>query len=193
MNSIREEGIPLVVTDSAGRFLDLSYTDQKGFNKSLEQKELWHRDRNTGRLIPYKTPGFLRDMKNNGFWYLAVVDSIHNKKSIQKSKGIEENNQAGESKYNSSSGSILERLYYMAEERKRQGKEGSYTTYLFNQGLDKIRKKLGEEAVELILAEKKEDRIYETADLLYHLMVYLCAGGISLQEVFTELEERERA
>ena len=142
MNSIREEGNPLVVTDTTGRFLGLSYTDQKGFNKSLEQKELWHRDRNTGRLIPYDTPGFLRDMKNNGSWYLAVVDPAQERESIEQPEEREENQKVREKVQSYSSGSILERLYHMAKERKKQGKEGSYTTYLFNQGLAKIRKKL---------------------------------------------------
>lgn len=88
---------------------------------------------------------------------------------------------------------ILNILYNVIEDRKNNPKEGSYTSYLFNKGLDKILKKVGEESTEVIIASKnqsKEETIYETADLLYHLLVLLVEKGISLDEVWKELENR---
>ena len=71
--------------------------------------------------------------------------------------------------------------------------EGSYTTYLFDTGLDKILKKVGEESTEVIIAAKAEDKketIYEIADLAYHVMVLMTQAGISLEEVRAELASR---
>ena len=77
--------------------------------------------------------------------------------------------------------------------RKREKPEGSYTTYLFEKGLDKILKKVGEEATEVIIAGKAEDRretVYEIADLAYHVMVLMTEAGISLDDVRAELASR---
>ena len=81
-------------------------------------------------------------------------------------------------------------LYEMIEGRKTQPKEGSYTTYLFEKGMDKILKKVGEESTEVIIAGAKNDKeetIYEVADLAYHLMVMMVEQGITLQDVTAEL------
>jgi phosphoribosyl-ATP pyrophosphohydrolase/phosphoribosyl-AMP cyclohydrolase len=78
-------------------------------------------------------------------------------------------------------------------DRKANGKEGSYTTYLFEKGLDKILKKIGEESTEVIIAAKAEDKketVYEIADLAYHVMVLMAQAGISLLDVKKELEGR---
>ena len=77
--------------------------------------------------------------------------------------------------------------------RKTEKKEGSYTTYLFEKGLDKILKKVGEESTEVIIAAKDRDReetIYEIADLAYHVMVLMVEAGISLEEIRDELARR---
>ena len=77
--------------------------------------------------------------------------------------------------------------------RKEEKKEGSYTTYLFEKGLDKILKKVGEESTEVIIAAKDNDKketIYEIADLAYHVMVMMVEMGISLEEVHKELASR---
>ncbi|TVQ38312.1 MAG: phosphoribosyl-ATP diphosphatase [Spirochaetaceae bacterium] len=68
--------------------------------------------------------------------------------------------------------------------------EGSYTTHLFREGLDKIRKKTGEEAIELILARGDQEIISESADLLYHLTVLLQAAGLSIDAVLDRLRDR---
>ena len=77
--------------------------------------------------------------------------------------------------------------------RKTEKKEGSYTTYLFEKGLDKILKKVGEETTEVIIAAKDKDKkntIYEIADLTYHVMVLLIEAGISLDDIHKELASR---
>ncbi len=87
----------------------------------------------------------------------------------------------------------LEGLMQLIEGRKTEKKEGSYTTYLFEKGLDKILKKVGEESTEVIIAAKAEDKrdtIYEIADLTYHVMVLMCEMGISLDEILSELASR---
>ena len=87
----------------------------------------------------------------------------------------------------------LQGLYEIVRERKEHFEEGSYTCYLFEQGLDKILKKCGEECSEVIIAAKNGDNretVLEISDLLYHLMVLMVNEGISLEEVEAELEKR---
>lgn len=86
-----------------------------------------------------------------------------------------------------------EQLMDLLKGRKVNKKEGSYTTYLFEKGLDKILKKVGEESTEVIIAAKAEDKketIYELADLAYHAMVLMVEMGISLEDVHRELASR---
>ena len=87
----------------------------------------------------------------------------------------------------------LEGLMKLIEGRKTEKKEGSYTTYLFEKGLDKILKKVGEESTEVIIAAKAEDKkdtIYEIADLAYHVMVLMTQAGITLEDIHQELASR---
>jgi len=87
----------------------------------------------------------------------------------------------------------LEQLMEMLVGRKVEKKEGSYTTYLFEKGIDKILKKVGEECTEVIIAGKADDKketIYEIADLAYHVMVLMIQMGISLEDVHRELASR---
>ena len=84
-------------------------------------------------------------------------------------------------------------LMELLEGRKAEKPEGSYTTYLFEKGLDKILKKVGEESTEVIIAAKAEDKketIYEIADLAYHVLVLMVEAGISLEDVRKELASR---
>lgn len=84
-------------------------------------------------------------------------------------------------------------LMALLQGRKDNPKEGSYTTYLFNKGIDKILKKVGEESTEVIIAGKANDKketIYEIADLAYHVMVLMIEMGISLDDVTNELASR---
>ncbi|MBR0416373.1 MAG: bifunctional phosphoribosyl-AMP cyclohydrolase/phosphoribosyl-ATP diphosphatase HisIE [Firmicutes bacterium] len=84
-------------------------------------------------------------------------------------------------------------LMELIKGRKEEMKEGSYTSYLFEKGLDKILKKVGEECTEVVIAAKNEDKretVYEIADLAYHVMVLMAETGISLEDIFRELASR---
>jgi phosphoribosyl-ATP pyrophosphohydrolase/phosphoribosyl-AMP cyclohydrolase len=90
-------------------------------------------------------------------------------------------------------GRVLDGLYQLIESRERERPSGSYTTYLFNEGIDKILKKVGEESAETIIAAKNEERerlASEVSDLLYHLVVLLVARGVTLEEISKELKQR---
>lgn len=86
-----------------------------------------------------------------------------------------------------------EALYRLIEGRKTSPQEGSYTTYLFQKGLDKILKKVGEECTEVLIAGAKQDQeetVYEIADLAYHVLVLMVQAGITVEDVTRELEKR---
>ena len=86
-----------------------------------------------------------------------------------------------------------EGLYELIKGRKTSPKEGSYTTYLFEKGMDKILKKVGEECTEVIIGGSKQDKeetIYEIADLTYHVMVLMVQMGITVEDITKELEKR---
>ncbi|MER3429074.1 MAG: bifunctional phosphoribosyl-AMP cyclohydrolase/phosphoribosyl-ATP pyrophosphatase [Pyrinomonas sp.] len=93
-------------------------------------------------------------------------------------------------------GSMLEKLYAVIASRKRERPTGSYTTYLFERGLDKILKKIGEESAETIIAAKngvRQQIVLETSDLLYHLLVMLVECDVSPDEIAEELARRAKA
>jgi phosphoribosyl-ATP pyrophosphohydrolase len=88
---------------------------------------------------------------------------------------------------------ILIEVYDVISDRKKNPREGSYTNYLFDKGLDKILKKVGEEASEVIIAaknENKEEETYEIADLLYHIMVLMVHHRLTWEDISKELEKR---
>ena len=90
---------------------------------------------------------------------------------------------------------FLGELVRVVEDRKNNPVEGSYTAYLFSRGVDKIAKKMGEEAVEVVIASKnddEEDLTREIADLTYHLLVLMEEKGVSLSDVCTELKKRHK-
>jgi len=88
---------------------------------------------------------------------------------------------------------VFEKVYDVIKDRKINPKEGSYTNYLFEKGTDKILKKLGEEATEIVIAAKNDDTdeiTYEISDFLYHMMVLMAEKGISWEEITRELSNR---
>lgn len=90
---------------------------------------------------------------------------------------------------------IIVDLYEVIKERKENRDESSYTSYLFNKGIDKILKKLGEESTEVIISAKndnKEEQILEIGDLIYHLLVTMAELNISIEEVEEELKKRRK-
>ena len=88
---------------------------------------------------------------------------------------------------------VFEEVFDVIKDRKEHPKEGSYTNYLFDKGLDKILKKLGEEATEIVIAAKNpnpEEIKYEISDFLYHMMVLMVEKGVSWEEITQELARR---
>lgn len=89
----------------------------------------------------------------------------------------------------------LSELYEVVLNRKANKVEGSYTSYLFDKGLDKILKKIGEESAEVIIAAKNDEKselVYEISDLLYHLTVLMVEKGVDFKEIDEELEKRRK-
>ena len=90
---------------------------------------------------------------------------------------------------------VLHALYQVVQDRREHPQEGSYTCYLFEKGLDKILKKVGEECAETIIAAKNDvpsDTVGEVSDLIYHLMVMMVERDIPLDDVLCELDRRSR-
>jgi phosphoribosyl-ATP pyrophosphohydrolase len=90
---------------------------------------------------------------------------------------------------------VLNDLYKVILDRQVNPQEGSYTCYLFDKGIDKILKKVGEECSETIIAAKngkKEETVYEISDLIYHLLVMMANEGIPLDDVMAELDSRAK-
>lgn len=97
--------------------------------------------------------------------------------------------------YNDDSASkfSMQELYELIAERKRNPKEGSYTNYLFDKGMEKILKKIGEESTEVVISAMKhsnEETIFEISDLSYHILVLMVENGISVEDIYTELAAR---
>lgn len=104
-----------------------------------------------------------------------------------------ENGELKETEEELNSDDILARLMAVAQDRRKNPQPGSYTNYLFDKGADKILKKVGEEAAEVVIAGKNRDRAeisYEVADLMYHMTVMLADNDMTWNDIFEELEKR---
>ena len=90
-------------------------------------------------------------------------------------------------------GEVMDEVYAVVDDRRKNPQEGSYTNYLFDKGVDKICKKVGEEAAEVIIAAKNgkhAEVVYEASDLIYHLTVLLVQQGVTLDDLYEELKAR---
>ena len=179
--------LPLIIKDRQGQILEVSLSNGKGFNKSLERGHLWHLHKETGRLLPYSEDSLL-NISEHSSWYEAIlgIGSEHGSSHEQRDLFDSAENDI---KIDGNTGT-LGHLQNVLIERKREMPEGSYTTHLFRSGAEKIRKKTGEEAIELILASTRGEIIYEAADLIYHMLVLLISENISIDEVLAELGKR---
>lgn len=198
---MKEDTLPLIVCDETGRFLFLAYTNRKGYTKSIEQGALWAIHPDTDRLLPNGNEALLKTLEDREFYYYAEVSfssssdlsgSNIQEEATASAQPVSEHpvSQPSKSSFSRALEGILDSLIQVIKERKANRPEGSYTTHLFNSGIEKIRKKTGEEAIELILARRREDIAYEAADLIYHLLVLLEAEDIDLGEVLEELSRR---
>ncbi len=208
-----EQGlIPAVVQDARTRqVLTLAYMNAESLRKTLETREtwfwsrsrssLWHKGEtsgNTQRVIDVwldcdADALNLLVLPDGPACHTGAVSCFHQQiedaGSLEAAASKAPDAQAGPATL-SGIGEVLDSLYSLVESRKRERPEGSYTTYLFNQGLDKILKKVGEESAETIIAAKNDDPnalVNESSDLLYHLVVLLVERGVSLGQVGDEL------
>lgn len=185
---------PAMVIDQRGQVVATLHQNPKAAAKSTEQGVVWHMLPENGRVLPAELPGHaLHEVIEHDSCYEVRIE-LSGEGSASAvptvpSEGADPAN-TDEPAAAGAAGSVLLELEKVIRDRKTRLPEGSYTTHLFTSGEAKIRKKTGEEAVELILAETNPEMISESADLLYHLLVLLTQRGISVQEVIRELSRR---
>ena len=188
--------IPAIVVDAgSGKVLTLAYMNRESLSISMDEgrtcfwsrsrKELWRKGEESGNVQHIRSivadcdrDALVVTVDKEGPACHLGTDSCFNDPVYLKE---------------SAEPFSVKGLYALLEGRKRDLPEGSYTTYLFEKGLDKILKKVGEESTEVIIAGKAQDKaetIYEIADLMYHVMVLMVEMGISVDDVMTELASR---
>ena len=188
--------IPAVVQDAkTGQVLTLAYMNKESLAKSIatgetwfwsrSRQELWHKGETSGNYqhIVAITADCDRDAlvvqvePDGPACHTGAVSCFHNPVCFSEDRKL----------------FSLQILMDLIRDRKTNPQEGSYTTYLFNKGLDKILKKVGEECTEVIIAGKAQDHaetVYEISDLVYHVMVLMIESGISIEEIHDELASR---
>ena len=184
----------IVVDDETGKVLTLAYMNRESLAISMEKKltcfwsrsrqELWLKGETSGNYQHIVSITADCDMdalevrvkKDGPACHTGEESCFHNPILGEKADKFQ-----------------LEGLYQLLLSRKKELPEGSYTTYLFQKGLDKILKKVGEESTEVIIAGKAEDKaetVYEIADLAYHVLVLMVQMGISVEDIRAELASR---
>ena len=190
--------IPAIVVDSkTKKVLTLAYMNRESLGISMEKGLtcFWSRSRQV-LWLKGETSGNYQHIVSITADCDAdalVVEVIPDGPACHKGTFSCFNDTVFESDENSAGEFSVEGLYELIKGRKTEKKEGSYTTYLFEKGLDKILKKVGEESTEVIIAAKAEDKketVYEIADLMYHVMVLMVEAGISTDDIYKELASR---
>ncbi len=199
--------VPAIVQDArTHKVLTLAYMNEESLHRTIETGEtwfwsrsraqLWHKGETSGNT--QRVVSVTVDCDGDALRILVLPNgpACHKGEESCFHDVIHENPDAIEQLRDGPIGDVLNELYSVIESRKRERPEGSYTSYLFEQGLDKILKKLGEESSETIIAAKNEDRdalVRESCDLLYHLLVLFAEREVSLAEVRDELARRRAA
>ncbi|MBQ7935302.1 MAG: bifunctional phosphoribosyl-AMP cyclohydrolase/phosphoribosyl-ATP diphosphatase HisIE [Clostridia bacterium] len=187
--------IPAIVVDAESKkVLTLAYMNRESLQISMEKgltcfwsrsrEELWLKGETSGNY--QHIVSITADCDKDALTVMVKKDgpACHLGSDSCFTNGVYE---SGEEPFS------LEGLYALLKGRKETLPEGSYTTYLFQKGLDKILKKVGEESTEVIIAGKAEDQketVYEIADLAYHIMVLMVEMGISVEDIRKELAGR---
>lgn len=202
--------VPAIIQDSqSGRVLMMAYMNAESLGKTIESGRTWFYSRSREQLwMKGETSGHVQQVRDifydcDGDCLLIQVEQTgaachtgHYSCFYRNAAGeeIEPATFDPDQVYNpQASAAILYELYDVISDRRRKMPAGSYTTYLFEKGLDKILKKVGEENAEVIIAAKnrsREELVYEASDLLYHLLVLLVEQDVSLENIFSELKSR---
>ncbi len=188
--------IPAVVVDAwTKKVLTVAYMNRESLEISMEKgltcfysrsrQELWLKGETSGNY--QHIVSITSDCDNDALVVVVEKDgpACHTGTDSCFTKEVYQSEQLREFTVNG--------LYKLLEGRKKDMPEGSYTTYLFSKGTDKILKKIGEECTEVIIAGKADDKaetVYEIADLMYHTMVLMVNMGISVEDVQKELASR---
>lgn len=188
--------IPAIVQDAATReVLTLAYMNRESLARTLETKQTWFWSRSRSELWHKgETSGNTQEVINVALDCDADAIIVLVKPAGPACHtGAVSCFDLGTQQH--ALGPLLDQLYDLIQTRERERPANSYTTYLFEEGLDKILKKVGEESAETIIAAKNDDDARltaEAADLLYHLLVLLVARGVSLAEIAQELASRRK-
>ena len=201
--------IPAIVQDENGQVLMLAYMNEESLNKTLEtgytwfysrsRQKLWQKGETSGNTqavteINYDCDGdtLLIHVKQKGVaCHTGTYTCFSGRRLGTHDKALTVVEHNPEPNF----ALVINELYSVIKDRQRHPIEGSYTNYLFDKGHDKILKKVGEEAVETVIASKNLDKhevIYEMGDLWYHCLVLLAYHGIQPNELFEELMSRRK-
>jgi phosphoribosyl-ATP pyrophosphohydrolase/phosphoribosyl-AMP cyclohydrolase len=188
--------IPAIVQDAATReVLTLAYMNRDSLARTLETKQTWFWSRSRNELWHKgETSGNTQEVIQ------VALDCDRDALIVLVKPAGPACHTGAVSCFDTGTGPralgpLLDQLYELIQSRERERPAGSYTTYLFDEGLDKILKKVGEESAETIIAAKNDNDARLTAeasDLLYHLLVLLVARGLSLADVAEELASRRK-
>lgn len=203
--------VPAIVQDArTHEVLTLAYMNEASLRRTLEAGEtwfwsrsraqLWHKGATSGHTqrvesmrLDCDSDALIVEVEPNGpACHTGATSCFH--KKLEGAKSASEHPRQERSDEHRL-GVALESLYEVISSRRREMPEGSYTTYLFEKGLNKILKKVGEEAAETIIAAKDSDLnalTNETADLVYHLLVLMVERGLALEDLSRELVRRSR-
>ena len=203
--------IPAIVQNRSGQVLMLAYMNQEALDKTLEtgftwfysrsRQKLWQKGETSGHVqrvveitadCDYDSLLITVDQAGPGACHEGYQSCFHYPVAAEENSARPEQCFDPAAVYHSQ---ILHQLYDLIVERKQNPKSGSYTNYLFEQGIDKILKKVGEETAEVIIGAKNaepEELIYEVSDLLYHLLVLLVEKNVALDQIWQELATRRK-
>jgi len=214
-----EQGlIPAIVQDYQTKdVLMVAYVNEESLNLSLKKgetvfysrsrQELWHKGETSGNIQEIKEIYYDCDQDTILFmvdpagpachtgetscFYRKIAEDTEAK--VKKMMEMQQGAQSIEADFETEK--VVDFLYDLILSRKEEMPEGSYTTYLFEEGIDKILKKVGEESAEVIIASKNEpdqELIYEASDLVYHMLVLLVERGIKPDQIREELKKRHK-
>ena len=191
--------VPVVTQDyKTGQVLMVAYMNEEAYNETLRDGRMTYFSRSRDRL-------WLKGEESGHFQYVVSLSADCDLDTILakvRQVGVACHTGAMSCFFNGITGGagsfsdtaeVLEKVYDTIIERKENPKEGSYTNYLFDKGIDKILKKLGEESTEIVIAAKNPDDheiIYEISDYLYHMMVLMASKNVTWQDIAEEMSKR---